>query len=405
MYKRTIRNKLSFSGEPLARGRHKIHPYPAMLHPLLVDFILENYAKKDDIIFDPFCGSGVTLLQAGLKNHEAFGYDINTLALLIAHVKSAKYDIDILEKDFLNFKKDIKKNKKLDVPTITNMNYWYSESVINDLGKIRFVLKNNNYNYKDFFIVCFAFVCRNQSLTRNSEFKRYRMDNDKIQNAENMVFEKIISHIEAMIEIIKNTKNPIKVPAVFLGNSEHEISPKIKYDIVITSPPYGDSRTTVAYGEYSSFGMEWTEELNRFGKVDYKVDRESIGKSGEINIKIFGHRIFNETLNRIKELDVKRSNDVLFFFNGYYNVLKNVVDNLNRNGRVHIVVGNRTVKGIQIPMDQITASFLEGLGLKFESILVREILNKVMPSKNSPTNKVGATKKTMTSEYIVSFTK
>ena len=55
--------------------------------------------------------------------------------------------------------------------------------------------------------------------------------------------------------------------------------------------------------------------------------------------------------------------------------------------------------------DQITASFLESMGLRFEGIFVRDILNKVMPSKNSPTNKTGAKLQTMVNEYIVVFQK
>jgi len=95
----------------------------------------------------------------------------------------------------------------------------------------------------------------------------------------------------------------------------------------------------------------------------------------------------------------------MYFFNGYYNIIKNVINNLNKKGRVCFVVGNRTVKGQQIPMDQITASFLEKLGLKFEAIYVRDITNKIMPSQNSPTNIVGAKAKTMVNEYIVTFSK
>ena len=56
-------------------------------------------------------------------------------------------------------------------------------------------------------------------------------------------------------------------------------------------------------------------------------------------------------------------------------------------------------------MDQITASFIEEMGLSFENILVRDILNKVMPSKNSPSNKVGVKVKTMANEYIIIFNK
>src|SRR5690606_35762074 len=164
-----------------------------------------------------------------------------------------------------------------------NIDYWYSEEVKNDLGNIRYVLKNNDYKYKDFFIVCFAFICRNQSYTRNGEFKRYRIKQEKIKDTENMVFAKYVNHIESMINIIQKTENLTKKINPILSNSENKIDSKLKYDIVITSPPYGDSRTTVAYGEYSSFGIEWTEDINIFGKVNYKVDKESVGKKGEIN--------------------------------------------------------------------------------------------------------------------------
>ena len=56
-YTRTEQKALSFYGEQLLRGRHRIHPYPAMLHPLLVNYLIDGYAKKGDVIFDPFCGS------------------------------------------------------------------------------------------------------------------------------------------------------------------------------------------------------------------------------------------------------------------------------------------------------------------------------------------------------------
>ena len=99
MYKRTTQKELSFSGEKLTRGRHKVHPYPAMLHPLLVDFLIKKYAKKDDVVFDPFCGSGVTLVQSSVNGHSSVGFDINPLALMIAKTKTGKYDEKKLKED------------------------------------------------------------------------------------------------------------------------------------------------------------------------------------------------------------------------------------------------------------------------------------------------------------------
>lgn len=405
MYKRTTQKELSFSGEKLTRGRHKIHPYPAMLHPLLVDYLIHKYAKKDDVIFDPFCGSGVTLLQSAVNGHSSVGFDINPLALLIAKTKTGKYDSKKLKEEFEDFKKSVLKSKKINVPNIKNIEYWYSKEVINDLGKIRAVLIDKKYKYQDFFVTCFAFICRKQSFTRNGEFKRYRVEEDKVKTFENKVFEKLFEHIEAMIDIVSKSDIPKKDSRPTLANSEIKIAPQITYDLVITSPPYGDSRTTVAYGEYSSFGSEWTDDLNSFGGNSYRVDKESVGKVGVLNKELEKHKTLIDTLKKIGKVDKKRADDVLYFFNGYYNVVRNVVNNLNKKGKVCFVVGNRTVKGHQIPMDQITASFLESLGLKFEGIFVRDILNKVMPSQNSPSNKTGVKLQTMVNEYIVTFQK
>ena len=405
MYKRTTQKELSFSGEKLTRGRHKIHPYPAMLHPLLVDYLIQRYAKKDDVIFDPFCGSGVTLLQSAVNGYSSIGFDINPLALLIAKTKTAKYDHKKLKEEFDDFKKSVLKSKKPNIPDIKNIEYWYAKDVINDLGKIRAVLISKKYKYQDFFVTCFAFVCRKQSLTRNGEFKRYRVKEDKVKTFENKVFEKLFEHIETMIEIVSKSDIPKRDSRPTLANSEIKIAPQLKYDLVITSPPYGDSRTTVAYGEYSSFGSEWTDDLNSFGGNSYKVDKESVGKVGVLNEELKNHKVLTEIIKKIENVDKKRADDVLYFFNGYYNVVKNVVNNLNKKGKVCFVVGNRRVKGHQIPMDQITASFLESLGLKFEGIFVRDILNKVMPSQNSPSNKTGVKLQTMVNEYIVTFQK
>ena len=413
-YTRTEQKELSFYGEQLLRGRHRVHPYPAMLHPLLVDFLIDTYAEKEDVVFDPFCGSGVTLLQSGINGHESIGFDINPLALLIARAKIQTYREEKLLKEFEDLKKTVYQNAsplfndddKIDVPKIKNRDYWYSKSVIDDLGRIRFVLKNNSYKCKDFFMTTFAFICRDQSLTRKGEFKRYRLNKEKIAKSKNEVFTRFFSHTQEMIEVFLNTDIPKEKSRPILANSENKIPAKIKYDLVITSPPYGDSRTTVAYGQYSSFGSEWINNLNgRSGSSGYSIDRECLGKESQLSEDLNDYKILTEVVEKIKNVDPKRANEVMYFFNGYYKAIRNIIENLNKKGRVCFVVGNRTVKGFQIPMDQITASFLDNMGLNFEDIFIRDILNKVMPSKNSPSNKTGVKSRTMTHEYVVVFSK
>ena len=87
IFDRIYNKTLSFEGEKVRVDRNSIHSYQAMLHPKLVDFLIKQYTKKNDILFDPFVGSGVAVLQSLLSNHEIIGFDINPLALLIAKTK------------------------------------------------------------------------------------------------------------------------------------------------------------------------------------------------------------------------------------------------------------------------------------------------------------------------------
>ena len=401
LFQKEIRDDLSFKGKPLRTGRHKIHPYPAMLHPLLVDHFINLYADKESIILDPFCGSGVTLLQSSLHGNNSIGLDINPLALAIARAKTTKYDSDVLKREFKKVRNCIFEShpNDSDVPPIKNIEYWYKSDVIRDLGRLRFILINNNLFYLDFFLVIFAHICRTQSLTRNGEFKRYRVKGKKLLLSKNGVFAEFLSHCHNMIEVFIHGKQPNASSTPIFSNSEDNFPDHLDYNFVITSPPYGDSRTTVAYGQFSSFGSDWVSGIgNSSPKIN--VDAAGLGKRSPLN-DLSHFDLLSEILEMISDISEKRAKDVLYFFNGYYNALRNIISHLMINGIVCFVVGNRLVKSITIPLDQITASFLQDLGIYIDSILIRNIHSKVMPIVNSPSNKPGHTSRTMTNEYIV----
>lgn len=174
----------------------------------------------------------------------------------------------------------------------------------------------------------------------------------------------------------------------------------MKVDIVITSPPYGDSKTTVAYGQFFSFSLDWLKGLNPFGDSDLKLDKESLGgKVRHSNIDF--SETLKDTVKSLNLIDAKRAAEVESFFQDLFSACKNVSEKLNKRAIVCFIVGNRTVKGIQIPMDDIVREIFEYLGLRHVKTLIREIHNKRMPLQNSPTNVVGQKSSTMKYEYIV----
>lgn len=86
---------------------HRLHPYKGKFIPQLVEYFLDGhtdnfkkevYFKKGDVVLDPFCGSGTTIVQANELGMHAIGLDVSAFNALISNVKVGKYDF--LDMDF-----------------------------------------------------------------------------------------------------------------------------------------------------------------------------------------------------------------------------------------------------------------------------------------------------------------
>jgi hypothetical protein len=72
---------------------HRLHPYLGKFPPQLVEVLLRRRFAAGALIYDPFAGSGTTLVEATVLGMHALGCDVSAFNCLLAGVKSAAPDV------------------------------------------------------------------------------------------------------------------------------------------------------------------------------------------------------------------------------------------------------------------------------------------------------------------------
>jgi DNA modification methylase len=384
---------------------HSIHPYPAMMIPQVAGRLLDMFAKPKAVVLDPFCGSGSVLLEAFIRGYNSYGIDINPLSLLISNVKTTPLNYKLLQNELEKILKKVHNIKKIDDYNFFNIDYWFKPDVISKLATLRKTINSiTDKRIRDFFRVVFSFTVRASSNTRNGEFKLYRIEDEKLNNFSPDVIgifkERAELNIAAMADLWKQFRD--NKTRVNILNEDTRYRTSIRsgaVDMVVTSPPYGDSKTTVAYGQFSRLSLQWLG----FEGEDLNTDNRSLGGRLDTDNLHLGYSSPNlrYALDLISRIDKKRAREVMAFYIDLNKCFIELSRIMKKGGFLCMVVGNRTVKGIQLPTDEIVADFGESTGFRHDETIIRKIPNKRMPSKNSPTNKTGVLGSTMTEEYIV----
>ncbi|OUD14276.1 hypothetical protein [Thioflexithrix psekupsensis] len=385
---------------------HCYHNYPAMMIPQIANRLINLYGKNAIRLFDPYCGTGTSLVEATLKGINAFGTDLNPMARLIAEAKTTVIELPILDlylKEFNAFLFSLNfgiNTINVVVPDFKNIDFWFKNETKEKLAIIKTFIDNiKDEKIKQFFWVAFSETIRESSLTRNSEFKLYRMpekQRDKFNpDVFGMINSKLARNRKGLKDYIEKRKDVEAVIYAFNSSENIEKIDDNSIDIVVTSPPYGDSKTTVAYGQFSRLSNQWLGIENAS-----QIDNQLMGGKAR-NVTKLGVKIIDEAIEKIAELDEKRAKEVYSFYVDYSQSIAHVAKVIKKGGYACYVVGNRRVKEVILETDEITKSLFQAHGFEHKNTFIRNIPNKRMPSKNSPSNIIGKTASTMNNEYIV----
>lgn len=426
----------TFDGWDTREYTHGLHNYPARMVPQIARAVLSYYRTqgvidRGSLVYDPFSGSGTTAVEARLAGMHAKANDINPLARLLTLAKARPLNIDLMERfesammdDLAVELRDIREQYESDdlldedvgMPDVRDG--WFPEPQLHELCIIRnritrleeeFANEEGIEDVGRFFRVALSKTTRKASYQRNGEFKRYRLAEEDRETHDPNVYDIFSGRVERNTEMMRKYSERVDhdlTTDVYLADSrEAEDINTDSVDIVVTSPPYGDHGTTVAYGQYSQDPaiVAWGRGYDEMRSVD------KVGLGGSTRVLEPLETLeewspsLTATLETLRERD-GRSDDAMMFFRDYYAVMEQVARVLKPGHPVAWVVANRTMSRVNIPTHLITKELCEHIGFEHQHMLAREIPNKTLPWSNAPENVSGVTGDLMANENIVVMT-
>ena len=404
-----------FRRENTTNFTHCYHSYPARMIPQIARRLIKEYGIDSDskLIFDPFCGSGTVLVEGILSGFDVIGTDLNPLARLITESKCTTVNEAKLKKHISNYLDFIESGKHSeqdsDIPKFKNINFWFYENTIVKLSRLKkFIMEIPSEEIRLFFIIAFSETVRESSISKPSEFKLVRKK-DRVKNGfdpdvNDLMLKKLYRNFDGLTEYSFRYQLLKKKPKVKIESFDtskvipEQLLDSGSVDIVITSPPYGDSSTTVAYGQFSRLSNQW---LGIEDNEAFRVDKHLMGGVQSREIQNFDIEQLDSTISNIDKLNHKRALTVSSFYSDLLSSCNNVSRAVKYLGYVCYVVSNRRVQGMTLPTDIAVTDFFKRNGFYHVTTFTRNIPNKRMPFKNSPTNEIGKTDTTMTQESII----
>lgn len=396
---------------------HSFFQYPAMMVPVVQRKIIEILKNaKPDIhnVIDPFMGSATSLVACMESGLNIYGQDVNPLAILIGKTRTGPYYPTAINKKYDSFIEAIENDNSVRIEArFRGLDKWFRKDVAIELSKItRAIRSEKNLAIRRLYWVVLAETIRLTSNDRTSTFKLHALPIE-------VTDQRFISPIDTFKKELKNSIEDLALyqqmlsgdnmlskgayvgeRGIYLQDSSVRIySPNNTlpyYDLLVTSPPYGDNKTTVTYGQHSYLPLQWID----FSDIDKMAKRDVLATTMAIDNQALGGKNLELTEAQITALSMRseafaniylqlsiqaadKVKKVLLFINDLNAVLDNVFKVMKPNSYQVWTIGNRTVGGLEIPNSTILIELMQSKGGVLVAKIEREIINKRMARRNN----------------------
>ena len=344
--------------------------------PDLVSEIFNYLNLKSDtsVIFDPFTGSGSTLVSAQKNNIDSVGIELNPFSFYMAKAKTKVYSpesIRICEEFKLPDYREI--SKIYEGYELSMIERLYTKENLTKIELIRSVISGINNEDSKVILNASLFsileFCSNYKKGGNGLKKRKKTNNTDVF----IEFEKKLKQI---LEDIKGNKSTSKVRLYNTNISElNNLIPNNSIDLSIFSPPYANCfdyfevyKIELWIGKFIR-NYEELRELRKSALTSNLNANLSQNKSiDEIKSSIF-KRVFKQ-ISEESLWDKRILKMLILYFIDMQDVINDLFSKQKNNSYVAIVVGNSSYGGIPVATDLILTEIALNCGFKIKEIIV-----------------------------------
>jgi hypothetical protein len=339
-------------------------------------------------VLDPFCGSG-RLLAAATQASLRVGIDANPLAWLLTRAKLSNASVggiasalDGIEKARRAIRRGStyrRADRKVD---------WFAPKVERELDRIVTWINELHLPEEDRLVVAAALsaTVREVSFARQAGWKLHRIDAVKRAAPGLCPWERLARRLRYCVRELQRSHPPLEPSFVeladarsVLSSSQSKVSTHGPYEVVFTSPPYGDSRSTVQYGAASALCMSVVSRINGLGHL--------AATGASIDGSCLGGRRRQAALDGpIKRFWAGKASSsagrfVSAYLADYENACQAIASHITPGGKAIFIVGRRLTGGYRLRLDDFTVDRFESNGFELVARSERIIQNKKLPTR------------------------
>jgi|688.fasta_scaffold91968_2 DNA modification methylase len=363
---------------------HGIYKYPCKFIPQIPSWAIENLlptkAGSVQTIYDPFAGSGTTLVEGVLHGLKVIGSEIDPLGRLITKVKSERYsqkDIEQLELDLNNLVTPLNRKNSLSRPLLPNLEHWFTGEAIHSLANLheRITLLENKKS-SEFFKVIMASIVKKVSRADDASPKPYVSTRFSKPSQDPLaLFEKKSKQALKQLSIYPN---PPAGSLGALGKDARRFNRRANsVQLAITSPPYINAFDYVRSLKLENYWLGLVDEAAMLNLRKGSVGTESLSQN-DIDATIHYPSLLTSTLGAIRPLDKKRALVVNKYFQDMRLNLLDVHRLLEPGSRYVVVVADSEIRGVHVQTRKILSEIAASIGLTEETYFGYTIENRYL---------------------------